>query len=609
MLIVGLVLVLNDIIIIQSEHTDGFMVEEEKQDIEQKIRTFCKQNNLPFVNLEWRNIPFSGEWGVALPLFALAAAEDRSEVKVSVPQRAQELAEMLAEFIGLPQGFTHVKAVKGYLNLYFSTSDYACRITNMVLSQESNYGRAARLGKKAMVEYSQPNTHKSMHVGHLRNVILGGAVSNILEFAGYDVIRANYLGDIGLHVIKWLWNYEKYHKDEQPAEDKTRWMGDLYAEADRRFSDEPGFETEVRQHFARWDRQEPEILALWEKTRQWSLEGFYQVYELLGERFDRIYFESEVEEAGKVFVEKLIESGMAIDGRPEEPVHINLDEILGTKDEYRVSVVLRSDGTSLYATKELPLAVMKFDEYELDKSIYVIDVRQSLHMKQIFKVLELMGYEWASQLVHLAYEIVNLPGNMTMSSRDGTVVLLDDLIREATQRALDIVQEKNPELVEDKKAIIARAVALGAIKYPMLSRDNTKIVTFDWETALDFNGQSAPYIQYAHVRAGSILKKVNNELPKVVSFGKELHISEVNLIEMISKLPGEVERAAREYKPLLIATYAFELAKAFNDFYNQCPVLSAEADVQAYRLLLVAATKQSLANSLNLLGIEAPDVM
>ena len=609
MLIVGLVFVLNDIIIIQSKHTDGLMFEVEKQDIEQKIKAFCEQNELPSVNLEWRNIPFSGEWGIALPLFALAATEDRSEVKVSVPQRAQKLAEMLAEFIGLPQGFTRIKAVKGYLNLYFSTSDYARRITDLVLSQGSDYGKATRLGKKAMVEYSQPNTHKSMHVGHLRNVILGGAVSNILEFAGYDVVRANYLGDIGLHVVKWLWNYEKYHKGEQPGEDKTRWMGDLYAEADQRFSNEPGFEAEVRQYFVRWDRKEPEILALWEKTRQWSLEGFYQVYELLGEHFDRIYFESEVEEAGKVFVERLIESGMAVDGRPDEPVYIDLDEILGTKDEYRVSVVLRSDGTSLYATKELPLAVMKFDEYELDKSIYVIDVRQSLHMKQIFKVLELMGYEWASQLVHLAYEIVNLPGNMTMSSRDGTVVLLDDLIREATQRALDIVQVKNPELAEDKKAIIARAVALGAIKYPMLSRDNTKIVTFDWETALDFNGQSAPYIQYAHVRAGSILKKVNNELPKGVSFGKELHISEINLIEMISKLPGEVERAAREYKPLLIATYAFELAKAFNDFYNQCPVLSAKADIQAYRLVLVAAAKQGLANSLNLLGIEAPDVM
>ncbi len=261
MLIVGLVFVLNDIIIIQSKHTDGLMFEVEKQDIEQKIKAFCEQNELPSVNLEWRNIPFSGEWGIALPLFALAAAEDRSEVKVSVPQRAQKLAEMLAEFIGLPQGFTRIKAVKGYLNLYFSTSDYARRITDLVLSQGSDYGKATRLGKKAMVEYSQPNTHKSMHVGHLRNVILGGAVSNILEFAGYDVVRVNYLGDIGLHVVKWLCNYEKYHKGEQPGEDKTRWMGDLYAEADQRFSNEPGFEAEVRQYFVRWDRKEPEIKA------------------------------------------------------------------------------------------------------------------------------------------------------------------------------------------------------------------------------------------------------------------------------------------------------------------------------------------------------------
>lgn len=585
------------------------MFDNEKAIIDERVSQYFQSNNLPNVRLEWRDIPFSGEWGMAAPLFQMAALDSRGGSNTPVPQRAQEIAQALASFLGVPKGFTRVQAVKGYLNLYFSNAEYAQKVVGQVNTLRKSYGAFPETGKKIMIEYSQPNTHKSMHVGHLRNVILGGSLSNILEEAGNKIIRANYIGDIGLHVIKWLWNYEKYHKGEQPGEDKTRWMGDLYAEADRRFSDESGFEEEVRQYFSRWDQQDPKVVALWQQTRQWSLEGFYHIYDQLGEKFDRIYFESEVEESGKQLVENLIKSGMAVDSRPDGPVYVNLDEILGKKEEFRVAVILRSDGTSLYATKEIPLAIMKIEEYCLDKSIYVVDVRQSLHMKQIFKILELMGYPWEEKLFHFAYEIVNLPGNVTMSSRDGTVVLLDDLIREATQRAFTIVSEKNPDLSEDEKQEIASAVALGAIKYPMLSRESTKVVTFDWNTALDFNGQSAPYIQYAHVRAGSILRKANFDSSELVVFANDLQSSEVNLIETISKFPYEVQRAAKDYKPSLIATYAYELAKAFNDFYNLCPVLSAKEEVRNYRLALVSAAKQCLANSLKLLGITAPNVM
>jgi arginyl-tRNA synthetase len=221
-----------------------------------------------------------------------------------------------------------------------------------------------------------------------------------------------------------------------------------------------------------------------------------------------------VEEPGKELVEELIQRGLAIDERPAGPVVVKLDEILGLqKETYRVLVVLRSDGTSLYSTKDLALAIKKFEQFPLDRSIYVIDVRQSLYLKQIYKTLELMGYEWAKRCVHLAYELVNLPGNVTMSSREGTVVLLEDLLREAHQRALEIVREKNPALTAEEMNIVAEQVALGAVKYPMLARENIRIATFDWQSALDFNGQAAPYIQYAHVRANSILRKVEGGLP------------------------------------------------------------------------------------------------
>ena len=583
------------------------MFDEIKDQLTRIIDNFCQTQGLPTGKVEFRNIPFSGEWGIAAPLFPLAAADP--DKTVPVPKRAQEYGEILKSQVAELPGFSRVEAVRGYLNLYFEPHQYAERVVSTVLEQGKAFGSQAQQGKQVMVEYSNPNTHKPLHVGHLRNVILGGSVCNILEASGKKVIRANYIGDIGLHVIKWMCNYEMYHSGEQPGADTMRWMADLYAEADKRFVNEPEFEAAVRAYFGRWDAGEQHLKDLWKQTRDWSMEGFDQVYGLLGEHFDRIYFESEVEEPGKGMIDQLIESGLAEDGRPENPVIIDLDKKLGTKEEYRVVVILRSDGTSLYATKEIPLAIMKFTEYDLDQSIYVIDVRQSLHMKQMSKVMELMGYPWANRMRHLAYEIVNLPGNVTMSSRDGTVVLLDDLIREATQRALEVVREKNPTLDPEKMLDVAEKVALGAIKYPMIARENTKIVTFDWDTALDFNGQSAPYIQYAVVRANSILRRLNEPIPDKATFSHELMPAEVNLIEKISQLPEVVQKAAADFKPSLLATYAFELAQTFNDFYAQCPVLSAQGSGRLSRVVLVQAAKVALENGLSLLGIQSPQVM
>lgn len=585
------------------------MFETEQQFIEARIMTYCEEIGLPIPCVKWKWIPFNGQWGISTSFFQLAAEESRQGKKVSIRHRAQEIAEAIASYLEKPDGFERVEAVKGYLNLYFSSVEYTQKVVDTVLLQGSDYGRGSRCGEQVMVEFSQPNTHKAFHVGHLRNVILGDAVSNILDFAGFDVVRANYIGDIGLHVIKWLWNYQRYHADEEPSENKIRWMGDLYTEADHRYEEIPEVEAEVRDLFTRWHRRDPEIVALWKKSRQWSLDGFEQIYQLLGVHFDRLYFESEVEEPGIKLVDDLIARGIARDERPEEAVIVPIDEIVGLEEKYRVLVVLRSDGTSLYATKDLPLAIKKYKEYKLARSIYVIDVRQSHYLQQIFKTLEIMGYSWAKNCYHLAYEIVNLPGNVTMSSRDGTVVLLEDLVKEATNRALEIVQIKNESLPKEKQEAIAKAVALGAIKYSMLSRDSTKIVTFDWNTALDFNGQAAPYIQYAYVRANSILKKIEGALPVSLMPTYELTSAEIELVDLISRLPKEVKRAANEYRPLYIANIAYELARKFNDFYRLCPVLQAEEPIRNMRLRLVAASRQTIANCLGLMGIIAPTIM
>jgi arginyl-tRNA synthetase len=585
------------------------MFQSEKDHIDEQIHQFCTQHGLPQVDLEWKGIPFSGHWGISTSFFQMAAQESRQGKKGYVAQRAQEIAQQVADHLGQPAGFERIEAVRGYLNLYFSSGEYAKRVIDSVIDLGDSFGKGVPKSQKVMVEFSQPNTHKAFHVGHLRNAILGNSVCNILEFAGFNVVRANYIGDIGLHVMKWMWNYRKNHAGEEPTEDTTRWMGDLYAEADQFYESSAEVQAEVKTLFGRWDRHDPELIALWRKTRQWSLDGFDQIYEMLGIRFDRIYFESDVEFSGKDVVQELIERGIARDERPENPVIVPLDDLLGTDQEYRVLVILRSDGTSLYSTKDLALAIQKFDEYELDRSIYVIDVRQSLYMKQIFKTLEIMGYPWAENCFHLAYEVVNLPGNVIMSSREGTVVLLDDFTREAVQRALDIVQEKNPELSEDLQIEIANQVALGAIKYPMVSRDNIKVVTFDWESALDFNGQASPYIQYAAVRAGSILRRAQGDLPGPVLPDYELTSSEIQLVEEISRLPQVVQRAAQELRPMLLANLAYDLAGAFSDFYKDCPVLQAEEPVRLARLRMVMAARQAVKNTLYLLGIETPEVM
>ena len=586
------------------------MFQREQETLSRKILDILQELDLPVPGeLDWTPIPFEGEWGVSTSFFKIAAEEARSGKSQNVPQRAAELAVLVANQLPPQEYFPRIEALKGYLNCYFDPQAFSARVVSETLSG-GDFGRGPEKGQTLMVEFSQPNTHKAFHVGHLRSAILGDAVCRILDYAGYKVIRANYFGDIGLHVIKWLWNYINYHQGETPPEDATQWMGEIYAEANQRLEEDPSLEAEVRALYQRWDQQESEIVKLWEKTRQWSLDGFQDLYQILDIDFDRLYANSLVEFQGKELVNELIEQGIAEDLRPEDAVIVRLDDLLGlNKEKYRVLVVLRSDGTALYATEDLALAKLKFEEYPLDRSIYVVDVRQSLHFQQIFKTLEIAGYEWASRCEHLSYELVNLPGNVVMASREGTVVLLEDLIREAQQRAYQVVQEKNPDLSPEQKTEVARAVGLGAIKFPLLDRENTRIVTFDWETALDFNGQAAPYIQYAHVRATSILAKTSDLEIKVSPPAYPLHESEVVLIERLAQFPGVVQSAAEELKPLHITNALYEIARAFNTFYREAPVLTAEPKTREFRLQLVEASRRVIKSGLDLLGIEAPEVM
>ena len=582
----------------------------------------------PAGEVKWQPIPFAGELGQGTNIcFQAAAAEARSGKKVNVPARAQELARLVAEQVELPAGFARLAADKAYVNAYFDTASFAGRVAAAAIGEGAKFGQGAPQTERVMVEYAQPNTHHSFHIGHARNALLGESLARIMEFAGYPTVRASYPGDIGLGVITVMWAYDKFYQGQEPAglHERGQWLLKIYAEATALLTPQPGetpeqkaqreaYDVERRDMYRAWDAGDRDVRALWEMTREWSLAELRAILAMLDINIDVFFYESAVDEPSKVIVNELIARGLAEDQRPAGPVVVKIDEKLGlTKEKYRVAVVLRSDGTTLYLTKDLALAREKFNNYHVDRSIYVVDVRQSLHFQQAFKILELEGYPQAAKCYHLPYGFVTLPEG-AMSSRKGNVVLFKDVADEAYRRVQAVIAERNPDLTEAQRHDTSTKVGLGAITYAMLEVDTVRDIVFEWEAALSFDGKSAPYIQNAYVRANSLLKKAEaaGETPAAGAggFHYPLDKTEVEVIDLLARFPGVVRQAAADYKPLHIATYAYDLAKAFHGFYHSVPVIQTEdAAVRQSRLRLVAAARQGLANALHLLVIQAPDVM
>lgn len=606
------------------------MFEQEQHLIEEKIQTYCRAAGIPLAPLKWQPIPFSGEWGVSTSFFQTAANEARAGQgnRGPVPQRAQEIAEQIKQEIGSVPGISRIEAVKGYLNLYFETAEYARRVVSEVLTTGADFGRGQPKGERVMVEFAQPNTHHSFHIGHARNTILGEVLSRLVEFAGFDTIRATYPGDMGLSVMTAVWAYEKFYKGQEPdgIHERGRWQVKIYAEAmaklEPRENETPeekaqreAYDAERREMLRKWEADDPYVHEIWLKTREWSLEEFRDILRILDVKMDVWFYESEANKLGKEIVDELIAKGIADDERPNGPVIVKIDEKLGLKKEkYRTMVILRSDGTSLYSTKDLALAKQKFEQYHVDRSIYVVDFRQSLHFQQVFKILELWGFPQAAKCYHLSYGYVTLPEG-AMSSRRGRVILFKDVYDEAVKRALSVESERTGDIAEGDREKVAEQIGLGALVYSMLAVDNNKDIVFDINEALSFDGRTGPYIQNAHVRANSILKKAGVERGKledlpVSLFQYELTSHEIELIEQISRFPNAVQQAANEYRPLVMASYAYDLANAFHSFYHAVPVLQSEDEnIRQARLRLVVAAKQTLANALRLLDIQAPEVM
>ncbi|HKJ39292.1 MAG TPA: arginine--tRNA ligase, partial [Anaerolineales bacterium] len=565
------------------------MFEKEHQLIEEKIKEYCAANDITLAELKWQPIPFSGEWGTSTSFFQTAANEARAGKgnKIPVPQRAQEIAEQVKGQIGSVSGISRMEAVKGYLNLYFVTSDYAQRVVDEVLASHAEFGRGVPKNERVMVEYAQPNTHHSFHIGHYRNTVLGEVLARLTDFAGFETIRASYPGDLGLGVITVMWIYDKFYKGQEPEgiHERGQWMLKLYVEAtqllEKKEDETPeqtaqreAYEAERREMYKKWDAGDEYVRELWKTTREWSLEELRDILDMMDVKMDVWFYESEVDEPSKAIVEELIEKNIADDERPDGgAVIVKIDEKLGlTKEKYRTNVLLRRDGTTLYLTKDLALAKVKFEKYQVDRSIYVVDVRQSLHLQQAFAILKLWGFPQAEKCYHLGYGFVSLPEG-AMSARRGRLVLFKNVYDEAIKRVLAVESERSGNIPEAERENIARQIGLGALAYSMLSVDNNKDIVFDMDEALSFDGRTGPYIQNAYVRANSILKKANELQP--ATFNYELTKHEIELIEQISRFPNAVQQAANEYRPLVMAAFAYDLANAFHSFYHAVPVLQS----------------------------------
>lgn len=605
------------------------MFQTEQELIEDKIIAFCQERDIALAELKWQPIPFSGEWGFATSFFQTAANEARAGKgeKVPVPQKAQEIAEQVKAQIGSVDGISHIEAIRGYLNIYFKTSDYARRVVDEVLKAGAEFGRGEKKSERVMVEYAQPNTHHSFHIGHARNTILGEVLARLVEFAGYETIRASYPGDLGLGVITVMWIYDKLYKGQEPegVHERGQWLAKLYVEAttllEKKDDETPeetsrreAYEAERREIYRKWDAGDDDVRRLWRMTREWSLDELREILHMLDVKMDVWFYESEVDELSKAIVDELIAKDIATDERPQGgAVIVKIDEKLGlTKEKYRTNVLLRSDGTTLYLTKDLALAKVKFEQYHVDRSIYVVDVRQSLHLQQAFAILKLWGFPQSEKCYHLGYGFVSLPEG-AMSARRGRMVLFKDVADEAVRRVLAVESEKSGDIPAGEREKIANQIGLGALVYSMLSVDNNKDIIFDINEALSFDGRTGPYIQNAYVRANSILKKANIQTLKhsdLQTFDYELTKHEIELIELVSRFPQAVEQAANEYRPLVMAAYAYDLANAFHSFYHAVNVLQTEDEnIKIARLRLVASAKQTIKNALRLLDIQAPEVM
>lgn len=533
-------------------------------------------------------IPPSPDLGdYALPCFIFS-----KKLKKSPNQIAEDLSKQLSKTRVLEK----IEAKGPYINFFLDKKQLAEKTLNEIEKKKEKYGSSTSSKQKIMIEFSQPNTHKAFHVGHTRGTSLGEAISRILEFTGNKIIRANYSGDTGMHIAKWLWCYQNFHSKEKPKEDEE-WIASIYVEAIKRLADNKPAQKEVEEINRKLEsRESPELNKLWEQTKKASVNAWKKIYKDLNTKFDVHYFESDFEKPAKDLAKKLVEKGIAeiSDGA----TIVNLK-----KYNLHVFLLLRKDGTVLYGGKDMALAEKKFREFDLDKSYYILGREQDLYSKQVFKTLELMKSKAAGKSFSVLQSEVRLPTGK-MSSRTGDNILYSSFKKELIDYAKSEIK-KRQNVSEKELNERASKIALAVMKYTMLKQDPNKNIIFDKKESMSFEGNTGPYLLYSYARAKSILRKANYKKSpfKIPEQSEE----EKQLTLQLAKFPEVVLSASKNLTPHTIANYSYDLAKQFNEFYHKTKIIGSENE--KFGLALVDAFSQTLKNSLNLLGIEVLEQM
>ena len=514
--------------------------------------------------------------------------------------------------------------IKGFLNLVLAPAFWAECFKEIAAAE--NYGDAAPSGRTIMIEYSSPNTNKPLHLGHIRNNLLGYSVAQILKANGHNVIKVNLVNDRGIHICKSMLAWQLYGQGETPASSGMKGdhlVGKYYVEFDKHYKaqikelvaegmseDEAKKKAPImlqaQEMLRKWEAKDKEVYDLWQTMNGWVYDGFDVTYKALGVDFDKVYYESQTYLLGKSLVQDGLDKGVFF-RKEDNSVWIDL-----AADGLDQKLLLRGDGTSVYMTQDLGTALSRFEENKLDDMIYVVGNEQNYHFQVLKLVLKKLGYEWSDNIYHLSYGMVELPEGK-MKSREGTVVDADDLIADMVSTAREMSDElgKLDGCSEEEAANICRMVGLGALKYFILKVDPKKTMLFDPRESIDFNGNTGPFIQYTHARICSVLRKAAESGIDYSSCGDvELLAEEIELIKSLAELPAVVAAAGENFAPSMIAAYAYELAKTFNGYYHDHSILREEDSAKrAMRLQLAAAVAQVIRKSMSLLGIEVPERM
>jgi len=520
---------------------------------------------------------------LAFPCFNLAKKEKKNPL---------EIAQEISKSIKPSKLIKKIEAQNGYVNFYADWNSISKKLIGEILVKKGNYSRGKKK-EKIMLEYSGPNSNKPLHVGHLRNDSIGMAASNILEFSGCKVIRSNIINDRGVHICKVMYAYKKWGNNRNPIKEGIKtdhFIGDLYVLYEKNKTEESDKEVQIM--LQKWEKKDKETRALWKKINSWAISGMKQTYKRFGSQFDLWPQESQFYDKAKPIINRGLKKGLFFKNEQG-------DTVAKLEPSFPNKVVLRSDGTSIYFTNDLALTKHRFEKYKINKVIWCVASEQNLYFQQLFKTFELLGYKWAKNCHHLSYGIVNLPSGR-MKSREGNVIDADDLIEEITKLAKEEIKKREEGINEKELEARAESIALAAIKYYLLKVEPIKDLLFVPETAISFEGDTGPYLQYTYARSKSILRK-SGKKPRAEE------TDEKNVVEKLSEFKEIIDKSSADLKPSILANYLFDLATAFNEFYHREKIIGSEKE--EVFLGMVEAVGIILAIGLKLLGIKALERM